>query len=49
MKKILLLNPLCGICGYYEPELSNNWHDAIALISEIYKFSELHTILGAGQ
>jgi len=37
-----------GICGYYVSELSNNWCDAIAIISEVYKFSEWHTILGAG-
>ena len=39
---------MCGICGYYVHELSNNWRDAIDLIIEIYKFSELHTILGEG-
>ena len=39
---------MCDICDYYVPELSNNWCDAIALINETYKFSELHTILGVG-
>ncbi len=48
MKKILLLNPLCSICGYYEPELFNNWREAITLIREVYKFSELRTMLEAG-
>ena len=48
MKKILLLNPLCGICGYYEPELSYNRGDSITLIREVYKFSELRTMLEAG-